>query len=178
MDPIAPSGLFISNKLARIIYLSLADVLGEDGLHVILNHAALAVRASQLPPENGERQIDFAEVSGLFRSLEDLYGERGDSRDQRSRARGLRAQRGIFFEHRQRDARQRRKAVRRGNADPTANPPPTGCAGQRQYLRCGTRRCWRWAHHPALALRSHRETRTLKAAHGACTGPVLPRYLL
>ena len=77
MDPIAPSGLFISNKLARIIYLSLADVLGEDGLHVILNHAALTERVSQLPSEDGERQIDFAEVSGLFRSLEDLYGERG-----------------------------------------------------------------------------------------------------
>lgn len=77
MDPIAPSGLFISNKLARIIYLSLADVLGEDGLHVILNHAALAERVSQLPPEDGEKQVDFAEVSSLFRSLEDLYGERG-----------------------------------------------------------------------------------------------------
>jgi len=76
VDPIVPSGLFLSNRLARIIYLSLADVLGEDGLHVILNHAELPECVGQLPPGDGEKQVDFAEISSLFRSLEDLYGER------------------------------------------------------------------------------------------------------
>lgn len=92
MEPIAPSGLFLSNRLARIIYLSLADVLGEDGLHVILNHAALTERVSQLPPEDGEKQIDFAEVSRLLRSLEDLYGERG------SRGMALRAGKAMWWD--------------------------------------------------------------------------------
>lgn len=77
MEPIPKSGLYYPNKIARIAILSLEDVMGKNGLNAILNLAGLSSTIDNLPPDNLDRQFDFADFSAIWAALEDLYGPRG-----------------------------------------------------------------------------------------------------
>lgn len=77
MEPIPKSGLYYPNKIARIAILSLEDVMGKNGLNAILNLAGLSSIIDNLPPDNLDRQFDFADFSAIWAALEELYGPRG-----------------------------------------------------------------------------------------------------
>ncbi len=90
MEPIPKSGLYYPNKVARIAILSFEEVMGKNGLNAILNLANLPNLIDNLPPDNLDRQFDFADFSSLSAALEEMYGPRG------GRALALRAGRATF----------------------------------------------------------------------------------
>ncbi len=90
MDPIPKSGLYYPNKIARIALLTLEGVMGKNGLNAILNMANLSNLIDNYPPDNLDRQFDFADFSALSGGLEEMYGPRG------GRALALRAGRATF----------------------------------------------------------------------------------
>ncbi|NTV36794.1 MAG: 4-vinyl reductase [Anaerolineaceae bacterium] len=92
MEIIQKSGLYYPNKIARIIMLSLEDIMGKNGINAILNLANLPNLIDNLPPDTLERQFDFADLSSILGALEELYGPRG------GRGLALRAGRAAFDE--------------------------------------------------------------------------------
>jgi len=92
MEPIPKSGLYYPNKIARLAFAALEDVMGKNGLNAILNLAGMAHLIDNLPPNNLERAFDFADFSAMNGALEEMYGPRG--------GRGLaqRAGRAVFME--------------------------------------------------------------------------------
>lgn len=77
MELIPKSGYYYPNKAARIMLESLESVMGKNGLKVILNQAHLADLLEHYPPDNFERQFDFADFSAISWALEEMYGQRG-----------------------------------------------------------------------------------------------------
>jgi predicted hydrocarbon binding protein len=84
------SGLYYPNKIARIYIMAMEDVMGKNGLNAILNLAGLQNYIDNYPPDNLERQFDFADFTALNAALEDMYGPRG------GRGLALRAGRACF----------------------------------------------------------------------------------
>jgi len=77
MEPIPKSGLYYPNKLARITILALEEVMGKNGINAILNVANLSHLIGNYPPDNLNREFDFADYSSINGALEELYGPRG-----------------------------------------------------------------------------------------------------
>src|SRR5262245_8247637 len=71
------SGLYYPNKMVRIFLEALEDVMGTNGLNAVLTRAELTQYITNRPPENLERQVDFAHIAALNIALEDLFGARG-----------------------------------------------------------------------------------------------------
>ena len=92
MDPIPKSGLYYPNKISRIALTAIEDVMGKNGLNAILNLAGLAHLIDNYPPNNLDRQFDFADFSAINGALEEMYGPRG------GRGLALRAGRATFSE--------------------------------------------------------------------------------
>jgi bacteriochlorophyll 4-vinyl reductase len=77
MPSIPKSGFYYANKLPRITLQAYEVVLGKNGLNAILNLAGLRNLIDNFPPDNLERQFDFADFSAFHIALEDVYGSRG-----------------------------------------------------------------------------------------------------
>ena len=92
MDPIPKSGFYYPNKMARLALVAIEDVMGKNGLNAILNLAGLSHLLDNYPPNNLERQFDFADFSAINGALEEMYGPRG------GRGLALRAGRAVFSE--------------------------------------------------------------------------------
>ena len=90
MDSIPKSGLYYPNKITRIALLALEEVMGKNGLNAILNLANESNLIDNYPPENLEREFDFADFSAINGALEEMYGPRG------GRGLALRAGRATF----------------------------------------------------------------------------------
>jgi predicted hydrocarbon binding protein len=90
MEPIPKSGYHYANKIVRIAIFALEDVMGKNGVNAILNLAHLSHLIDNYPPDNLEREFDFADFSALNQALEDMYGPRG------GRGLALRAGRAAF----------------------------------------------------------------------------------
>lgn len=90
MEPIPKSGFYYANKFARIALDALEEVMGRNGLNAILNLAHLQGIINNHPPDNLNREFDFADFSALNLALEELYGPRG------GRSLALRAGRATF----------------------------------------------------------------------------------
>ncbi len=90
MDPIPKSEYNYANKIARISIQALEDVMGKNGLSAILNLAHLPQLIDNYPPDNLEREFNFADFSALNLALEEMYGPRG------GRGLALRAGRAAF----------------------------------------------------------------------------------
>ncbi len=90
MEQIPKSGFYYANKFARISLLAYEDVMGKNGLNAILNLAGLSNLIDNYPPDNLEREFDFADFTAIHIGLEDMYGPRG------GRGLALRAGRATF----------------------------------------------------------------------------------
>ena len=90
MDPVEKSGYYYANKFALIMLDALEDILGENGLKSILNLAHLPEVIDNPPPNNLQKEFDFADVSAINQALEEIYGPRG------GRGLALRAGRATF----------------------------------------------------------------------------------
>ncbi len=77
MEPIPKSGLFYPNKIARIYLQAMEEVMGKNGLNAILNMAGLTNLIDHYPPDNLNREFDFADYSAVNGALEEMYGPRG-----------------------------------------------------------------------------------------------------
>ena len=90
MEQTQKSGLFYANKFARISLQAYEDVMGKNGLNAILNLAGLSRLIDQYPPDNLEKEFDFADFTAIHVALEEMYGPRG------GRGLALRAGRATF----------------------------------------------------------------------------------
>jgi predicted hydrocarbon binding protein len=90
MDPIPKSEYYYANKIALIAIKALEEVMGKNGLNAILNLAHLPHLIDKYPPDNLERQFNFADFSAINLALEEMYGPRG------GRGLALRAGRATF----------------------------------------------------------------------------------
>jgi predicted hydrocarbon binding protein len=90
MDPIPKSGYFYANKIVLISLKALEEVMGKNGLNAILNLAHLPHLIDNFPPDNLEREFDFADFTAVNWALEEMYGPRG------GRGLALRAGRAAF----------------------------------------------------------------------------------
>lgn len=77
MNAIPKSGLYYPNKVARIYLQAMEEVMGKNGLNAILNMASLKNLIDNYPPDNLEREFDFADYSAVNGALEEMYGPRG-----------------------------------------------------------------------------------------------------
>lgn len=84
------SNYYYPNKMGRIMLTSLEEVMGRNGLNALLNLIELRQYIQHAPPDNLERNFDFANISNINRGLEELYGPRG------GRGLALRSGRAIF----------------------------------------------------------------------------------
>lgn len=90
MSPIPKAGLYYPNKFGMIMIKALEEVMGKNGLNAILNLAGMNRYIDSYPPDNLEKQFDFADVSSMNVALEEMYGPRG------GRGLALRAGRATF----------------------------------------------------------------------------------
>ncbi|MGQ9849314.1 MAG: 4-vinyl reductase [Aggregatilineaceae bacterium] len=88
--PPEKSGFYYPNKFARITFNALEAVMGKNGLHAILHLADLPEYINNYPPDNLEKEFDFAYFTALCVALEEMYGPRG------GRGLALRAGRATF----------------------------------------------------------------------------------
>jgi len=71
------SGYYYPNKIARIYLQAMEEIMGRNGLNAILNMAGLSEYIDNFPPDNLEKEFDFADYAALNQALEDMYGPRG-----------------------------------------------------------------------------------------------------
>jgi hypothetical protein len=88
--PPEKSGFYYPNKFARITIEALEEVMGKNGLNAILHLADLSEIINNYPPDNLEKEFDFAYFTALCVALEEMYGPRG------GRGLALRAGRATF----------------------------------------------------------------------------------
>jgi predicted hydrocarbon binding protein len=77
MEPIPKSGYYYPNKAARITLELLESFMGKNGLNTILNLAHLPDLINNYPPQDLERQFDFADFAAISWAVEEIYGARG-----------------------------------------------------------------------------------------------------
>lgn len=77
MGRIPPSGLYYTNMIVRYTLEAMEEIMGKNGLNAILNLAGLSHLIDNYPPENLNKEFDFADFSSLMGALEDMYGPRG-----------------------------------------------------------------------------------------------------
>lgn len=90
--PPEKSGLYYPNKFALIYLNAMEEIMGVNGLNAILNLAGLQEYIGNYPPDNLEKEFDFAYYTALQVGLEEMYGPRG------GRGLALRAGRASFSE--------------------------------------------------------------------------------
>jgi hypothetical protein len=73
------SGLayFYPNRMGRIIFLAMEEILGQNGVNVILNLAGLSEFIDHYPNNNQNQDFPFESVSCLQGAIEDYYGPHG-----------------------------------------------------------------------------------------------------
>ncbi len=90
MELIPKSGFYYANRFARITLQAYEEVMGKNGINAILNLAGLSNLIDNYPPDNLEREFDFADFTAIHMGLEEMYGPRG------GRGLALRAGRATF----------------------------------------------------------------------------------
>ncbi|XWX02561.1 hypothetical protein VZO05_08575 [Aggregatilineales bacterium SYSU G02658] len=84
------SGFYYPNKFARITLEAMQDVMGDNGLRAILHLAGLSELIDNFPPDNLDKEFDFADYTAINVALDEMYGPRG------ARGLALRAGRATF----------------------------------------------------------------------------------
>ena len=71
------SMLYLPNTFCRTFLDALDHLAGKNGVSTVLNLASLRNWIDAYPPDDLEKQIDFADFARINQSLEDLFGIKG-----------------------------------------------------------------------------------------------------
>ena len=73
------SGLvhFYPNRMGRIIFLAIEEILGRNGVNAVSNLAELSSFIDNYPPNNPNLEFSFQSVSRLQIAIEEFYGPHG-----------------------------------------------------------------------------------------------------
>ncbi|NMC12689.1 MAG: 4-vinyl reductase [Chloroflexi bacterium] len=77
MEIIPKSNLFYANKVVRLYLSAIEEVIGKNGLNATLNLAKLSHLIDNYPPDNLNKEFDFADFSTIALALEEVYGAKG-----------------------------------------------------------------------------------------------------
>ena len=77
MEPIPKSELYAANKTIRLTLMAFEHVLGRNGIKSLLHHSGQDWLINNYPPDNGNKEFNFSDVSMIYRALEDIYGYKG-----------------------------------------------------------------------------------------------------
>ena len=77
VPPLQSSGFYNTNRIARITLESLEGIVGKNGLIAVFRLAGLPQLIEAYPPDNLNREFDFAWTSAIYQALEEIYGIRG-----------------------------------------------------------------------------------------------------
>jgi predicted hydrocarbon binding protein len=68
---------FYPNRMGRIIFLALEEILGRSGVNAVLNQAGLPQYIDRFPLYNEDLEFPFEYISRIQVALEDTFGPRG-----------------------------------------------------------------------------------------------------
>lgn len=68
---------YYPNKIGRIIFLSMEEILGKNGLNAVLNLSKLPQHINNYPPDDMDLAFQFETLSRMQQAMENLYGIRG-----------------------------------------------------------------------------------------------------
>lgn len=71
------SKLYLPNNFCRSFLEALEHLAGKNGVSTVLNLASLRKWTDAYPPDDLDKQIDFADFAKINQSLEDLFGSKG-----------------------------------------------------------------------------------------------------
>lgn len=71
------SGFYYPNRIARAFFVAMDKVVGQQNAQIVLETAGLNEYINNYPPDNMERQFDFADLAAINVALEQVYGNRG-----------------------------------------------------------------------------------------------------
>jgi predicted hydrocarbon binding protein len=77
MEYVPVSSWYYPNKFTRIALEAYEEIMGKNELNAILNLAGLSRLIENYPPDNLEREFDFADFTSIHIALEETYGLRG-----------------------------------------------------------------------------------------------------
>jgi predicted hydrocarbon binding protein len=77
MEYVPVSSWYYPNKFTRIALKAYEEIMGKNELNAILNLAGLSRLIENYPPDNLEREFDFADFTSIHIALEETYGLRG-----------------------------------------------------------------------------------------------------
>jgi bacteriochlorophyll 4-vinyl reductase len=84
------SGYYYPNVIAKIYLEAIEEVMGANGMKALLNMVGMQHLIDNFPPDNLDKEFDFADFARLNEATEMMYGPRG------GRALSLRAGRKAF----------------------------------------------------------------------------------
>ncbi len=67
----------LPNAAMRLLFVSVEDVMGTNGLKAVLNGAKMPQYIGNYPPNNLEYGVTFGQYGRLEQAIEDFYGPRG-----------------------------------------------------------------------------------------------------
>ncbi|MBN1572887.1 MAG: 4-vinyl reductase [Deltaproteobacteria bacterium] len=67
----------IPNSMMYISILTMKEIMGENGIKAVLNHANIPKYIEQIPPNNDKLEVPLSDFSKLFVSILDIFGEKG-----------------------------------------------------------------------------------------------------
>lgn len=67
----------LPNAALRLLFLSVEEVMGANGLKAVLNGAKVPQYINNYPPNNLEYGVTFGEYGRIEQAIEDFYGPRG-----------------------------------------------------------------------------------------------------
>jgi hypothetical protein len=71
------SGFYYPNRIARAFFMAMDEVMGSDNTRSVLKAADLGDYIDNYPPDDMERQFDFANLAAINNGLESRFGLRG-----------------------------------------------------------------------------------------------------
>jgi predicted hydrocarbon binding protein len=72
-----PDDRMMPNDALRILFLSIEEVMGKDGMRAALRGAKLERYLDNYPPKDLKLEIKFSEYGAVEQAVEDFYGARG-----------------------------------------------------------------------------------------------------
>ena len=66
----------LPNASLRVLFLSMEDVMGQNGVSAVLNSARLTRFVKNYPPNNLEDCVPFEDYASVVKAVEDFYGPR------------------------------------------------------------------------------------------------------